>query len=68
MGHLKLALLDPRPLRLDLVDWPDLVGEVELLEGDRPIPHAQGTEVLAVAHHELGDPRQLRILHRLDEK
>jgi hypothetical protein len=50
------------------VRGPNLVGEVELLERDRPLAHPQGAEVLAVAHHELRDRGQPRVLHRPDEQ
>src|SRR5262249_11380897 len=44
-GHLQLVARDlclPRP---DLVYRADLVGEIELLEGDRPLAYAQRAEV-----------------------
>src|SRR5262249_25331122 len=44
-----------RIVALDLLDRPDLVGEVELLECDHALSHAQHAEVLALAHHERRD-------------
>src|SRR5439155_12421776 len=38
LGHRELFLRNLRPLRLDLVERADLVGEVHLLEGEHPVP------------------------------
>ena len=45
-----------------------LVGEVELLEDQRPLADAQAAEVLAVSHHELADPGEPGVGHRADEQ
>ena len=68
LGHRELFLRDLRLRRLDLVDRPDFVVEVQLLERDHAVADAECTKILAVAHHELRDAGQAGILERTQQQ
>ena len=63
-GHPELLLADRAVPRINLVDRPDLVREVHLLERDHALAHAQAAEMLAVPHDVPRDAGETRLLHR----
>ena len=66
--HLELLLRDPLIRGRDPFERAQLVGEVELLEDEDAVVHAERAQMPAVAHHERDHGGEPRLLHRLREQ